>query len=220
LAATGFKAAESLEVFRPEVLRAERTAWLARELGLAVAYEASPEGTLKVVVEEPEVEHGEETPAWNRKVRADGMAVNLYLCRKYGSGIDVAPQTSEEEQAALWWSLWAQNELEPKVFSLDPQVTKALTFIENQLGRKKWLIAKRFTVADINIAGALACMPALPAHQGSVLENFPKTCAWLERCLSRPCSWRSHSKATPSPAVMLSKALGKADPEVTSVSKL
>jgi len=188
MAISGMTAIESLEMLRPESLRAGRTAWLARELGLPVSYETASGGEVcpVLVVEEPDSHDREE-----RKVRVDGMAINLYLCRKYGAGRDVAPHGIDEETAALRWSVWARNELEPNLLAMDPEVKRAIDVIEGQLGKRQWLIGKRFTVADINIAGALAWMPAIPASEGDVLRAYPRTTAWLERCLARPHSVRS-----------------------------
>eukprot|EP00747_Dinoflagellata_sp_TGD_P193643 gnl/TRDRNA2_/TRDRNA2_60076_c0_seq1.p1 gnl/TRDRNA2_/TRDRNA2_60076_c0~~gnl/TRDRNA2_/TRDRNA2_60076_c0_seq1.p1 ORF type:complete len:254 (+),score=23.79 gnl/TRDRNA2_/TRDRNA2_60076_c0_seq1:47-808(+) len=97
--------------------RANRNIWMARELG--VPFKLEELAPLETI---PGDTFGHNKfPLF---VDSDGttmfesLAINLYLCRKYGASCDVAPQNLQEEAAVLQWSVWAMYELDFRLFEL------------------------------------------------------------------------------------------------------
>ncbi len=132
----------------------------------------------------------------------ESMAIDFYLARKYDNGTGLAPRDAEEEALVLQWTLFAVNNLEQPVIDWafnaivlaedkrDAKVAAAavdkmqapLQVLNDALKAKQWLVANRFTVADLNVAAA--CYRLLKMD----LKKFPSVAAWLERCLTRPAA--------------------------------
>jgi glutathione S-transferase len=110
----------------------------------------------------------------------------------------------------LQWSLWAATEAEPHVMrwaynaflrppadriaaeaALGKEATdQRLAVLESELASRDYLVGNGFTIADLNLASVLygAFM------NGYDFSAFPKTKAWLARCLERPAAKRARAQ--------------------------
>jgi len=181
--------------------RAARVLWLANELGLD--YEHVPTGMAESKTPEylainpngkiPTIRDGDVT-LW------ESMAINLYLAQKHGGPL--APASAVEAGLAYQWSFWVITEVEGHLLAalmhtvLLPEdqrradkaeaamaaLAEPLAVLEQSLAGRDWLIADRFTVADLNVAAVLAW--------GKILRfdfaAYPQVKTWLEHCLGRP----------------------------------
>lgn len=194
-----------LTIYGVPASRAARVLWLANELDLD--YEHVPTAGAEARTPDylainpngliPAIRDGDYT-LW------ESMAINLYLVQKHGG--DLAPASTEEAGRAYQWSFWVMTEVEGRLLTalmhrlLLPEAErdaaeadKALTALGKPLGvldqalaGREWLIADRFTVADLNVAAVLAWARILRVD----LADVPQVAAWLERCLSRPAYQR------------------------------
>jgi glutathione S-transferase len=183
--------------------RTMRTLWAAEELGLD--YELNlmewddprlkspeflalnPAGSIPTIVDDG-------------FALSESLAINLYLARKYGgSGEGSLYPCDPEDEALTWrWTLWAQGQLEPWVQrdllwleSLEPireaaapLLDRALDLLNGELAQRPWLVADRFTVADLNVAAVLS-----PSRSECLdLDGRPAVRDWLGRCYGRPAA--------------------------------
>jgi glutathione S-transferase len=141
----------------------------------------------------------------NRKVPAlvdgdtvlwESMAINLYLAQTRTTPL--SPRGRCEFGDALKWTLWAQSELEEffnKAESLDAVTSewtaKTIGVIETTLQRGAYLMADRFTVADLNVAA----MFFGPVSSQLNLDAFPAVKEWRRACWARPACARALSEA-------------------------
>jgi glutathione S-transferase len=132
----------------------------------------------------------------------ESMAINLYLAKKYGK--DLAPKTPAEEAHATQWSFWVMTEIEKPLLNAlfaktgmmgmkkDPEqaekyfaeLTRPLDVLDAHLGKQKYILGDRFTVADLNVASVLNWAMAGRFD----LSKWPKVDAWLKTCASRPAA--------------------------------
>lgn len=183
--------------------RTLRTLWLAAELGLA--YEHVPLEWNDPVLKTPEFLKLNPAGAIPTIVDdgfalAESMAISLYLAKKYGAESEARlyPPDAEGEAQAWQWSLWAQVHLEPWVQRdarllpvLGPGrraapaiVADSLSTLDRALAGRDWLLGRRFSVADLNVAGVLS--PSRSSHLD--LSAFSHVGAWLARCYARPAA--------------------------------
>jgi glutathione S-transferase len=128
---------------------------------------------------------------------AESLAINLYLCKRYGLG-EFYPDDVHGEAKALSWSLWAQGHLEPWVQQdaqlgelreavagpAAPMIATAFSRLDAALDAGPWLLGDRFTVADLNVAAVLS-----PSRASRLdLDPYPRARGWLERCYGRPAA--------------------------------
>ena len=180
-----------------------RTLWAAEELGLD--YELRPIGWDDPWLKGPEflaINPAGTIPAIvdDGFALAESLAINLYLTRKYGGAGEAALYAGDpEDEARIWrWSLWAQGSLEPWVQrdvlwrqalapireAAAPLLGRAIAHLDGELQRGPWLIADRFTVADLNVAAVLS-----PSRSTELdLNNYPAVREWLARCYARPAA--------------------------------
>ena len=117
----------ALKIYGVARSRAFRTLWMAGELGIPyehVKIDFADGGTRR-----PEylaINPSGHVPA----IDDDGfklwelMAINLYLAKKFGSGIGLYPQSLEDEARVWQWSFWGMTEVE----------RPALTVLLNRIG--------------------------------------------------------------------------------------
>ncbi|MBB4104936.1 glutathione S-transferase family protein [Allorhizobium borbori] len=131
----------------------------------------------------------------------ESMAINLYLARKHGGPL--APATLKEETEASMWSFFAATALETEALrisstaaagKLEAEDGKAevaaasrllerpLRVLDAHLAATGFVVADRFTVADINVAEIVRY--AQPAT--ALIGKFPHVKAWLEKVQARP----------------------------------
>ena len=194
-----------MELYGIAQSRAFRPLWLLHELGLPFthhpldfrdpaihepAYQAlNPNGRVPTLVD-------------GDLVLYESMAINLYLARRYGTSSRMWPDSVEAEGLTWQWSFWVMTEVEQPLLTVlmhsrvldeakrDPQkvsrnlgvLTTPFSVLDRALAGRDYLVADRFTVADLNVAAVLSwCKPArIP------LTGTPNLDAWLRRCLDRP----------------------------------
>lgn len=128
------------------------------------------------------------------------MAINLYLARKAGGPL--APGDLREEAVATRWSFWAATAIEPRLapifanlMALPPQhrrpeaadaqrakLTPQFAALDSVLRDGGHIVGKRFTVADLNVAGVFSLLAAA----GVRFSDHPALQGWLDACLARP----------------------------------
>ncbi len=131
----------------------------------------------------------------------ESLAINLYLAKKHGGPL--APADVAEDGRMTQWTLWAATECEPHTIQIlyhrlgnprgpmDPAVADtAIEALRRPFGVLEaaldagggFLVGRRFTVADINLAEVLRYAQAAP----ELFAEFPATKAWIEACQARP----------------------------------
>ena len=202
--------------------RAHRVVWMLNELGLpfehvpthfqdgstrAPAFLAlNPNGRVPLLDD-------------NGFVLFESLAINLYLARKYPHSL--SPAGLFEEALATQWSFWVTNEIEGPLLlaaancalfaeharsAEEAQVALAklerpFKVLDAHLKERPWLMADRFTVADLNVATVLDLAPQC----GLRLDAWPRLNEWLQRCLARPAAadWKDVKFTIPRPPTPL-----------------
>jgi glutathione S-transferase len=144
----------------------------------------------------------------------ESLAINLYLARKHGgplAGADV-----KEEGLMAMWSLWAATEVEGRALTVmqnrvakpaaerDAKLADAmvaelrgpLAVLDAALRDGGYLVGKRFSVADINVAEVVRYAQAAP----ELFEAAPRVKAWLAACQARPAFKAMWAKRDAEPA--------------------
>ena len=136
----------------------------------------------------------------------ESTAINLYLARKWGG--PVAAANVAEEGQMMAWTAWALTEVEPhaattmyhtsmlpeaerdpaKVADALAAVAAPLAVFEQHLSKSGgWAVGGRFTMADVNIYGAIFYLRFTP----QALADKPAIRAWMEACRARPAAKRA-----------------------------
>jgi glutathione S-transferase len=187
--------------------RASRVTWLATELGIEL--DVKPVNILEGEHKSPDysaINILQQVPAFSDGDASIGesLAITLYLSRKYKG--DVCAQSLAEEAEIYQWTMIAASadaQIAPimthrVMLPEDKRDEKAVAATMKALGRvlagvdrylasgHDYLVGDRFTVADINVAGATSVLHFTGLSK-DIGEHFA---AWLERCLSRPAAQR------------------------------
>lgn len=190
--------------------RTLRTLWMAEELGIAYeqhpvhfrdeagseAFRAiNPNGRVPAIVDDGVV-------IW------ESMAINLHLARTRPSAL--TPDDAVGWSRAEMWSFWVMTECESTLlsavvakqglFGYEPNAGRAerrfaelarpLGVLDGHLAEREWLIADRFTVADLNVAAVLSWL----LDGAFDLGPWPYAEAWLSRCLAREALARARAR--------------------------
>ena len=183
--------------------RASRVLWCLEEIG--VAYENLD---LKDVSDtEKENILGKVNP--NLKVPAlddngfmvfESMAINLHLAKNYSQTL--WPTDSNQQSAAIQWSIWAMTEIEPPFVDCfyrelylpeekrDPQaeetaietINRPIGVLENILSKNDYVLGNAFTIADLNLVSIFTLNDIVKI----TMENFTRTEGWIKKCKTRP----------------------------------
>jgi len=134
-------------------------------------------------------------------VRTESLAITQYLARQHGGLL--GPQSNAETALMEQWSLFSATAVETPALEIlyaqadggdktpvgqaaiavsAEKLRRPLKRMEGHLTAHDWLVGDRFTVADLNTA---ECLRYAQGHP-SLLGEFPKVKAWLERCQARP----------------------------------
>lgn len=196
-----------LKIYGVSGSRAQRTLWMAEELKaeLGFAYDHMPVhfADESKTPEYLAINPNGRVPAMddNGFILFESLAINLYLAKKNGESA-LAPKSPEEEALATQWSMWALTELEDNIISLvvrHPAVAmyppneeienaaragleRPLKVLDAHMAGRDYLIADRFTVADLGVAGVLS----LTAMIKYDLSPYPNVKEWFARCIARP----------------------------------
>lgn len=194
----------SLTIYGSARSRSIRTLWAAKELGLAYDHvdilpgptgsrlpdmiAINPNGHVPFIVDDG-------------TMICESLAINLYLARKAGGPL--APADVQEDGLFMMWSFWASNEIEPHALQAlyhtlyhpveqrDPAVVATalaaleapLAVLESHLAKSGgFLVGKRFTMADLNLACVVFYLRGTP----QALASRPHIKAWYDAALARP----------------------------------
>jgi len=136
-------------------------------------------------------------------ILSESMAINLYLAKKHKSPL--SPTDPKNEALAMQWSLWETDRLDRQIVNYQrhtkdlpeaerkpeaakaawDEVVPALDVLETALSKSEWLAGPAFSVADLNVAGALFRGLTMD------LKKWPHVDAWLHRCWERPAAKRA-----------------------------
>jgi len=202
-----------LKIYGTAMSRASRTLWAAEELGLK--YEHIPVGFGDGGTRTPEylkVNPNGHVPAIDDDgvVLCESMAINLYLCEKYGKA-PMWPASVADRGRAYQWSFWGMMETEGPLLSvfqnrmMRPEgerdekaavagleaLKKPLKVLDDHLKGRAWLLGSDFTVADLNVAGVLILAPLISVD----LSYVPTAKAWLDKCFARPALQKSRANS-------------------------
>lgn len=141
-------------------------------------------------------------------VLTESMAINFYLAKKYGSRKLWSEQLEDETQLYKW-TFFAMTQLEGSCINLilhrkvfkeedrntalasaaEQYLSKPLKVLDDYLSGKTFLVADRFTIADINMAGILS----YAQNADLDLTTYPNVVRYLGEILSRPARKRAEN---------------------------
>ena len=131
----------------------------------------------------------------------ESLAITLYLARRYGG--DLGPKSDAESALINQWTLFAATGIETPALEIlytqtdggdqtpegqagisinAEKLRRPLARLNLHLSACSYLVADRFTVADINVA---ECLRYAQGHP-TLLAEFPAVKTWLNTCQSRP----------------------------------
>lgn len=190
--------------------RASRSLWLLEEIGIGYEHVLVRPYTESRQPDYLHINPNGHIPSLddNGFILWESLAINLYLAEKY-AGSPLWPTHIEHRARAYQWSLWAANEIEPRIVRIAKGLSKkspdqdavtsgleelasAFGVLESQLDGHTYLLGEEFTVADINLASTIR----EPGERGVAgiagidLAPFPKVTSWLDLCSNRPASRR------------------------------
>ncbi|MEO1322858.1 MAG: glutathione S-transferase family protein [Pseudomonadota bacterium] len=125
-------------------------------------------------------------------VLVESLAINLHISTL--AQTPMSPSDAREQTQAIQWTVWAMGELEGphdaanrQNVDVDAALRKeALEVLNGHLAEASYLIADRFTVADLNVASVLMRPKYMP-----YVEAFGHLDDWFRRCASRPALARA-----------------------------
>jgi glutathione S-transferase len=196
----------TITIYGKNLSRAVRCLWVLEEMGLE--YRQVPIDPEKAENQTPEylaINSSGKIPALVEGdfVLTESMAINLYLAAKK-PGV-LLPDDPQDLARVYQWTLWAVTEVENYVTlavremrqgdtadqaSINDNkqaVSSSLPTLEGHLeGAGDYLLGDVFTLADLNTASVMCFLPMI----GMGLDGFPKTAAWMQRCLGRD-AWKN-----------------------------
>jgi glutathione S-transferase len=131
----------------------------------------------------------------------ESLAINLYLAKRYGGTL--GPRDAREDGLMTMWAVWAVTECEPRTIEIlyhrverptserNPAIADAaVAALERPFGVLEaalrdgggYVVGRRFTVADINLAEVFRY--AQPAPELFASHLHVKT--WIDACQARP----------------------------------
>ena len=138
-------------------------------------------------------------------VLCESMAINFYLAKKHNSPL--YPSDPKQEALALQWSFWETDRLDRQLVNYVnnttalpeaerdksvadaawAEVVPALDVLNGVLHKTRWLAGADFSLADLNVAGAL--------YRGLSMDlsRWPAVREWLARCWDRPAAKRARA---------------------------
>jgi glutathione S-transferase len=194
-----------LRIYGSARSRGVRTLWMVGELGLEYEHlDYAPRSPATRTPEYLALNPNARVPTIDDDgfVLSESMAINLYLAKKHGK---LYPKDAKSEAQAWQWSFWETDRLDRQLttyannaFVLPEaqrdaaaakaawgDIAPALDVLETTLGKSQWLAGSEFSIADLNVAGAM--VRALSFDLG----KWPKVHAWLHRCWDRPAGQKA-----------------------------
>lgn len=197
-----------LRIYGSANSRALRVLWMAGELGIAYEHKDwLPRAPETRTPEFHALNPNYRVPVIDDDgfVLSESMAINFYLAKKHNSPL--CPADPRHEALALQWSLWETDRLDRQIVNYVrhtkalpeaerkpavaaaafKEVAPALDVLETALGKSDWLVGSAFSVADLNVAGALYRALSID------ISRWPHVDAWLKRCWARPAAKRARA---------------------------
>ena len=188
--------------------RALRVVWMAAELGLQYDHKDwLPRSPETKTADYLEVNPNARVPSIDDDgfILSESMAINMYLAKKHKSAL--YPSDPKLEALCWQWSLWETDRLDRQIVDYvrnsvaSPpaerkpavaeaawlQVAPAFDVLETALAKSQWLAGPAFSVADLNVAGALYRALSIDVSKWRNLDG------WLHRCWDRPAA--KHARA-------------------------
>jgi glutathione S-transferase len=188
--------------------RALRVVWMAAELGLQYDHKDwLPRSPETKTADYLEVNPNARVPSIDDDgfILSESMAINMYLAKKHKSAL--YPSDPKLEALCWQWSLWETDRLDRQIVDYvrnsvaSPpaerkpavaeaawlQVAPAFDVLETALAKSPWLAGPAFSVADLNVAGALYRALSIDVSKWRNLDG------WLHRCWDRPAA--KHARA-------------------------
>ena len=192
-----------LRIYGAAKSRAVRVLWMVGELGLTYEHENwLPRAPETRTPQYRALNANGRVPTIDDDgfILSESMAINFYLAKKHRSPL--FPSDAKNEALVLQWSLWETDRLDRQIVTYMRQitdlpeaerkpevaaaaleeVTPALDVLESALTKSEWLAGPAFSVADLNVAGALYRALFMD------LKKWPRVEAWLKRCWERPAA--------------------------------
>ncbi len=197
-----------LRIYGSANSRAIRVLWMAGELGIAYEHKDwLPRAPETKTPEYRALNANGRVPTIDDDgfVLSESMAINFYLAKKHRSAL--YPADTSNEALALQWSLWETDRLDRQITDharhsaglsaaeRKPEIAEkawndmvaAFDVLETALTKSKWLAGSEFSIADLNVAGALVRALALD------LGKWPHVQAWLHSCWERPAAQKARA---------------------------
>jgi glutathione S-transferase len=197
-----------IEVYGVARSRAFRCLWALEELGLPYQHHSVDWLTDAKQPEYLKLNPNARVPCLRDGdlVLFESLAINLYLGRRYGLG-SLMPTDVQEEARVLQWTLWATNEIEPHLSTVnhhrtnlpeaerEPAIADAaeaklpvpLKVLDAALAGGGNLLGSSFTLADLNVASVLST--AIVARVD--LSPYANISAWFGRAFQRDAAQRT-----------------------------
>ena len=197
-----------LRIYGSARSRAQRTLWMTFEMGIPYEHidllprspgtktpeflALNPNGRLPVIEDDGLVLY-------------ESMAINFYLAKKHNSPL--YPSDPRNEALAQQWSFWETDRLDRNLAnylthtSILPEaerdksiadaawaeVEPAMGALNGFLAKTPWLAGPAFSIADLNVAGALWRGLSMD------LSRWPAVKDWLARCWNRPAAKKARA---------------------------
>jgi glutathione S-transferase len=197
-----------LRIYGSARSRALRTLWMTFELGIPYQHEdILPRAPVTKTPEFLAMNPNSQVPVIEDDgfVLYESMAINFYLAKKHHSPL--YPSDPRNEALAQQWSFWETDRLDRQLVNYVnntialPEaernksvadaawaaVVPALDALNTSLGKVRWLAGDDFSVADLNVAGALYRALSMD------LSRWPAVAEWLARCWDRPAAKRARA---------------------------
>ena len=175
--------------------RASRNMWMLNELGLD--YESVPINDRSGETRTPEFlainPNGKVPCLVDGDVKlVESMAINLHLANKYNNGMWF--DSPDEQGEAMQWSFWGMLEIDGHIMDVltagsradaDKGLTRlqsAAAVLDSRLAGSEYLVANRYSVADLNAASGFSG----GAFMKYTFGEFSNLSRWLRACYTRP----------------------------------
>jgi glutathione S-transferase len=188
-----------MRVFHRPTSRSHRVVWMLEELG--VDYEVMLFTRADALTDEHRVRHPlGRVPVLEIDGRFlfESAALCMHLADLYPEA-DLIPAPGTYERACVYqWALFAMTEIEPGLIGFNrasddegreaarERFRSATAVLESTLEGHEYLVAERFSVADV-IAGSVAG----DGGPRGLLEGLPNVAAWDARLRARPARLRT-----------------------------
>jgi glutathione S-transferase len=183
--------------------RANRCLWALEELGLRYEHVPTNFTGESRSADYLKINRNGHVPSLedDGEVLWESIAINLYLADKYGKD-PFWPVSPETRGKCYQWSLWAVNEIERRVVTLnahriwnpperrDAEIVQCtldelkgpFRILDEHLGTRTYLLGDSFTIADVNVASIAR---ALVLTLNIDLSETPAAERWLKQSLER-----------------------------------